>query len=896
MLKPQLQRAHHSPSSTLAPPKTIVSGYGRKMLHLSSTTTRRYRVRKAGRVSSSYTEIDTVEQLQASDSEDTTEVTATVNVQSSVGLSHGLDDISDLLGKSIFLELVSTQLEPNTGEEQKIEAFAQKVKEKDDVVKYEATFQIGKDFGEVGAVLVTNEHHKETYLRSITLTGFPHGPVNFTCNSWVQPKSDKSDQKRVFFTNKSYLPADTPSGLKRLREKDLEALRGNGEGERKCPERIYDFDKYNDLGDPDKSPDLARPICGGEENPYPRRCRTGRPPTKADPLAESRSNRVYVPRDEAFSEVKQLTFSARTLKSVMKSLVPSIGKALNSSNHGFPYFAAIDSLYHVGINLPKPKEEGFFKKMLPRLVKAIATGGGDLLLFETPQLLGRDRFSWFRDEEFSRQTLAGVNPTVIQLIKELPLRSELDPEVYGPAESLITKEVIEEQIKGAMTAEEAIKQKKLFIIDYHDLLLPFVHKVREQEESTLYGSRTVFFLTHDGTLRPLAIELTRPKSKTQPQWRQVFIPGFDATTCWLWRLAKAHVCAHDTGFHQLISHWLKTHAATEPYIIASKRRLSAMHPIYRLLHPHFRYTMEINALAREYLINAGGIIEKSFWPKKYSMEVSSAAYAKLWRFDLQSLPEDLISRGMAEEDPTAEHGLKLAIEDYPFANDGLLLWSAIKEWVTEYVSHYYPSASLVTSDTELQSWWAEIKTKGHPDKTEGWPPLSTPSHLIYILSTMIWVSSGLHAAVNFGQYSYGGYFPNRPTIARTKVPTEDSQPGTEGFQQFMEKPELTLLECFPSQKQAMSVMAILDVLSNHSPDEEYLGEKEEGAWKEDPVIAAAFESFSGKLKQIEGIIDGRNTDLGLKNRTGAGVVPYTLLKPFSEPGVTGMGVPNSISI
>ena len=89
---------------------------------------------------------------------------------------------------------------------------------------------------------------------------------------------------------------------------------------------------------------------------------------------------------------------------------------------------------------------------------------------------------------------------------------------------------------------------------------------------------------------------------------------------------------------------LRTHCCTEPYIIAANRQLSAMHPIYRLLHPHFRYTMEINALARESLINAGGIIESAFSPAKYSTELGSAAYNQLWRFDMEALPADLIRR------------------------------------------------------------------------------------------------------------------------------------------------------------------------------------------------------------------------------------------------------------
>jgi lipoxygenase len=99
----------------------------------------------------------------------------------------------------------------------------------------------------------------------------------------------------------SYLPSDTPKGLEDLRKKDLQALRGDGSGERKAFERVYDYDVYNDLGDPDKDPNHQRPILGGSKRfPYPRRCRTGRARTKRDPQTEKRDGHHYVPRDEHF--------------------------------------------------------------------------------------------------------------------------------------------------------------------------------------------------------------------------------------------------------------------------------------------------------------------------------------------------------------------------------------------------------------------------------------------------------------------------------------------------------------------------------------------------------------------------------------------------------------------
>nr|DAD29952.1 TPA_asm: hypothetical protein HUJ06_031420 [Nelumbo nucifera] len=126
------------------------------------------------------------------------------------------------------------------------------------------------------------------------------------------------------------------------------------------------------------------------------------------------------------------------------------------------------------------------------------------------------------------------------------------------------------------------------------------------------------------------------------------------------------------------------------------------------------------------------------------------------------------------------------------------------------------------------------------------------------------------------------------------MPTED--PTEQELQQFLAKPELALMHCYPSQIQAPLVMIVLAILSTHSSDEEYLGTQKELSWIEDPVVKKAYEQFNKNLKDAEGIIDARNKDINLKNRTGPGVVPYQLLKPFSKQGLTGMGVPNSISI
>ena len=146
-------------------------------------------------------------------------------------------------------------------------------------IEYTAEFAIkAAEFGQPGAILIRNPHQAEFFLDSITLE-WPSGTVHFPCHSNIA-SSTLDPKPRVFFSNKVYMPHETPAGLKDLRQEELETLRGNGQGERKDHERIYDYDVYNDLGDCDKSMDLNRPILGGGEFLYPRRCRTGRPPAK----------------------------------------------------------------------------------------------------------------------------------------------------------------------------------------------------------------------------------------------------------------------------------------------------------------------------------------------------------------------------------------------------------------------------------------------------------------------------------------------------------------------------------------------------------------------------------------------------------------------------------------
>uniref|UniRef100_I1R324 Lipoxygenase domain-containing protein n=1 Tax=Oryza glaberrima TaxID=4538 RepID=I1R324_ORYGL len=365
---------------------------------------------------------------------------------------------------------------------------------------YESSFGVRSSFGAIGAVNVVNRFNTEVYISDIEvhLHGGHHhsSAVTFQCNSWIT--CNNPNDRRFFFPLKatyslpyrhhqsigrklvtliisSYLPSQTPRGVKNLRKEELKTIRGNGRGERKEWERVYDYDVYNDLGDPDNDPATRRPVLGGRERPYPRRCRTGRRRCRADPSSESppaTADGIYVPRDEAFTERRAGVFATKRALSMLSAFTTA-RRVSGDRRRSFPSLAAIDALYEDGYKNRPPSSQpeaddvdGYLAGMVQRQVKLLLKGEEEefkeelrkLFKFQTPEIHDKDKLAWLRDEEFARQTLAGMNPLSIQLVRdtEFPIFSKLDEETYGPGDSLITRELIEGQINGVMTAEEYV--------------------------------------------------------------------------------------------------------------------------------------------------------------------------------------------------------------------------------------------------------------------------------------------------------------------------------------------------------------------------------------------------------------------------------------------------------
>ncbi|KAJ6897541.1 hypothetical protein NC652_024365 [Populus alba x Populus x berolinensis] len=128
-----------------------------------------------------------------------------------------------------------------------------------------------------GAIIIKNNHRSQLYLKTVALEDVPgHGRVLFICNSWVYPSHRYKYNRRVQNHKPTvYFPARTalsptlsissPPMFKHLeplrlyREEELLNLRGHGKCELKEWDRVYDYDYYNDLGNPDKGEEYATP-------------------------------------------------------------------------------------------------------------------------------------------------------------------------------------------------------------------------------------------------------------------------------------------------------------------------------------------------------------------------------------------------------------------------------------------------------------------------------------------------------------------------------------------------------------------------------------------------------------------------------------------------------------
>lgn len=270
-----------------------------------------------------------------------------------------------------------------------------------------------------------------------------------------------------------------------------------------------------------------------------------------------------------------------------------------------------------------------------------------------------------------------------------------------------------------------------------------------------------------GSLQPVAIQLGQ---KHDPAACPVFLPGGDPGK---WKLAKYFVLNALAVQHETVAHLGACHLVTETLIVAAHRQLSPRHPILTLLEPHFRFTLEINEGAKHSLIIPGGVVASVLSPS-IEGSLSMVRDARLaWRFD-QNLPHRLFElRGLDAS----------RLPEFPFRDDTLLLWDAIRDFVGAYLARYYASDEDVRQDFEAQAWVQEITSPQaaafqglsglvYTDGPDGKAArIDSLDYLVEMVSLMIYTAGPQHANVNYAQYPMMSYLPSVAGTAYAPPPT-----------------------------------------------------------------------------------------------------------------------------
>lgn len=436
---------------------------------------------------------------------------------------------------------------------------------------------------------------------------------------------------------------------------------------------------------------------------------------------------------------------------------------------------------------------------------------------------------WMQDEEFGRQRLDGINPFLIELVRQMP---ENFP---------VTDETLRGVLPNGTSLAQLLAEQRLFLIDYEIL-----HGLEPVFGRFCVAPMCLLWRNDQNRLMPLAIQLGQSPAEA----KTIYTPKDEH---WTWLMARTFVQSAEGTYHEIVAHLTRTHLVMEPFWVAACRTLPAQHPLHVLLAPHFSGTVEINHAARNKLLAPGGPIDESIAiGSEGSMTLIGLAYER-WSFASLDPIRDLETRGVIS---------RALLPNYHYRDDALALYGAIGSYVHELLGVYYTSDELVRQDPELQAWAQELasadgaRVRGLPLDAEG--RIATLDQLSTIVAQVIHACSVEHAAVNNGQYAQFGWIPNTPGALYLAPPTDHGP-----------RNEANFVYALPDGPGVAQQLTLVHLLSERTMTP--LGCYPEDFFDDVPAARDAVDRFRGRLDDIGRAILERNKHLE---------VPYEYLQPW----------------
>ena len=435
-----------------------------------------------------------------------------------------------------------------------------------------------------------------------------------------------------------------------------------------------------------------------------------------------------------------------------------------------------------------------------------------------------------QDASFARMRIAGSNPVVIARIPTLDDRFPVTEDIYR-------------SVVDGDTLDAAGKEGRLYLADYR--ILSFIENGSVPfPQKYIYAPLALFAVDKTTRqLRPVAIQARQEPGKDNPIFTPHDGPG--------WLIAKTIVETADGNYHEAVSHLGRTHLFVEPFVVATHRNLAPNHPLNLLLVPHFEGTLAINNAAQSVLVAPGRGVDQLMGGTIDSDRLAAVKGLRGFPFNEAMPPKLFAARGV--DDPAL-------LPEYPYRDDALAYWGAIRDWVASYLRIYYRTDAEMRADAELGEW---IRDLGAHDggRVPGIDRSITEfSYLVDTVALILYTSSVQHAAVNFPQADLMSYCPNMPLALYAPAPTRK-----EGLT------EQDYFDMLPPKSAAITQQAIMTLLG--SVHYTTLGEYPRRHFR-DRRVAAPLEAFQARLRTV-----GDTIKLANRGRQQ----PYTTLLPAAIP-------------
>lgn len=506
----------------------------------------------------------------------------------------------------------------------------------------------------------------------------------------------------------------------------------------------------------------------------------------------------------------------------------------------------------------------------------------------TPTSLTIERAAWMpaegkpceQDWFFGFMQIAGYNTTQLRgVVVDAPAAGSATVALADLVAKMPVTDAILQSVCGdrGATLAQAARDGRLYVIDYA-ALDGAKTEVLHGDQRYITAPIAVFYwnpkpppgFPPQGAMQPVAIQLAQKfDAETAPIFTPNDCAGGNDANLLKWRIAKYTMNVCGAIQHEAVAHLGATHLIVEPMIVAAHRQLAEGHPLLKLLIPHFRFTININDDAIHSLIVPGGVVACNVGIAIESSLQLVTNEHRAWRWD-DNLPDRLFALRGVDRLPS-----------FPFRDDTLLLWNAIKEFVGNYLRVYYRNDDDVRGDYELQGFIHELTDprycgfkglgglKATGDAKQPWR-IDSLDYLIEMVSLILYTAGPQHASVNYAQYPYMAFVPSVGGSLYKASPTRSTTVASEE----------DLVAWFPPLDIALYSSSFEFLLSAVQFDTfGHYEHNERDPYFTDPRVMPLVDDFQDALALIE---------IEIRKRNRERPIPY----PFQLPSQ----IPNSISI